>query len=710
MKQALVQKGNIILEEVPPPAITDNEVLIRTKYSVISTGTELAGISMSKESLLTRAMKQPHNLKKAMKMAADKGIFRTYKIIQGMLDFGTPIGYSLSGEVIEVGKNILDLKKGDLVTASGAGNANHAEIVAVPRTLVTKIPQGLDLKQAASVTLGAIALQGVRQANPKLGESVVVIGLGLLGQLTCQLLKNSGCKVVGIDIDEKRCEIAKKLGADMCLNPTESRQIEFFTDGFGADATIITASTESNEPLKQAMEITRKKGTVVVVGAIGLNLDRSPWYEKEIDLKISCSYGPGRYDPTYEEEMLDYPLPFVRWTENRNMDEYVKLLAQNKVNFLGLEPKEFYFSDAAKAYEELKEKKPLAMLLCYGEKNPKIAANARVDDKKVYVTPKKLEKKGKIGLALIGCGSFATTTHLPNIEKLNKIFQLRAIASKKGTTAKQYAKRYGAEYCTTDHTEVFKDPNIDCVIIATRHDLHAKLVIGALNAGKAVLVEKPLALNKEELDEIKEVLSRNHPPILTVGFNRRYSPFAKRIKELTRKRVNPLHVQYRMNAGYLPLTNWTQQPAEGGRIIGEACHIFDLFQFWTGAIPVKMEAASLDPKTKNLLSQDNFSVTIKYADGSVCTLLYTSQGPKSMSKEYCEVYCDGKAYILDDYRKLTVKGGGGSMKIYGQDKGHFEELETFANAVQKGYFPIPPHELFSTTQLSFEVNDRVIHE
>ncbi|MEK7547504.1 MAG: bi-domain-containing oxidoreductase, partial [Patescibacteria group bacterium] len=685
MKQILVQKGNIIMEELPAPAISDNEILVKTHYSLISTGTELSGISISKESLLTRALKQPHNVKKAVKMAEEKGILATYKLIKGMLDFGTPTGYSLSGEVIEVGKNITDIKIGDFVGCSGAGIANHAEFVAVPRLLASKIPHGLDLRQAASVTLGAIAMQGVRQANPRLGETVAVIGLGLLGQLTCQILAASGCRVIGIDLDEKRMELAKKFGV-VTEKPTD------------VDSTIITASTESNEPLKQAMEITRKKGTVVIVGAVGLNLQRSPWYEKEIDLKISCSYGPGRYDATYEEEMLDYPLPFVRWTENRNMEEYLKLLAEGKVNFLALEPQEFPFESAQKAYADLQEKHPLAVLLKY-------SAGKLHKHEKIIVNAKKHDKKGQIGIALIGAGSFATITHLPNLEKLKNYFSLKAIVSKKGLTAKQLAKRYNADYCASDYGEVLKDPKVDAVLIATRHNLHAEMILKALKAGKHVFVEKPLALNEKELNEIKDFYLAPHPhpssliPLLTVGFNRRFSPCAKRAKELTINRKNPMLINYRMNAGYIPLDHWTQKAQGGGRIIGEACHIFDLFNFWTGSVPAKIQALSINPKTKDISAQDNFTASIAYADGSVCNLIYTALGNKDLSKEYAEIYCDGKVLVLDDYKKLEVKSGSGSLKTFTQDKGHLSELEAFAHGIQKGHFPITLEELFSATEI-----------
>lgn len=692
MQQILVQKGAVILEEVPPPACGGNEILVRTAYSLVSTGTELAGLVSSEQSLVTRALKQPHNVKKAMKMASEKGFVQTYKTIKGMLDFGTPTGYSLAGEVIKTGANITDISIGDLVACSGAGLANHAEIVAVPRLLVTKIPKGLDMRAACSVTLGAIAMQGVRQAAVRLGETVAVIGLGLIGQLTCQLLRAAGCRVVGIDPDSERVKLATTFGIE---------DISSLTGGFGVDATIITASTESNEPLKQATSITRQKGTVVVVGAVGLRLERDPWYKKEIDLKISCSYGPGRYDPTYEEEMLDYPLPYVRWTENRNMEAYLQLLATGAVDFLKLAPREFAFDEAKNAYEYLKQERPLAVLLKYPQQLDTEAT-------KINVTPHKKRAEGKIRVALIGAGAFAQTTLLPALSQLGHLFHLQAVVSKKGTTAKQFAAHYHADYCTTDYEEALKDTNVDAVLIATRHSLHAQITLAALMAGKAVFVEKPLAVNADELAAIKDYYKNAaSPPVLTVGFNRRWSPYAVRIKEAVSKRKNPLLIQYRVNAGALPRDHWTHLTTEGGRIIGEGCHFFDLFQFWISAHQIKISAQALRGENRDMLPQDNFTTTITYSDGSVCTLLYTALGNKKLPKEYAEIYCDGRVYQLDDFKHLTVHGGDGSMKTFKQAKGHHEELEAFAQAVKTGTLPIPLEELFAATEVSFEVDKLV---
>jgi predicted dehydrogenase len=702
MKQVLMQKGEIIIEEVPAPAISENEVLVRTHFSLISTGTELSAVSTSKESILTRALHQPHNVKKAMKMASERGILATFKIINGMLNFGTPTGYSLAGEVVEVGSRITDLKKGDLVACGGANVANHAEFNAVPRLLLTKIPQGLDLRQAASVTLGAIAMQGVRRADPTFGETVAVIGLGLIGQLTCQILSSAGCRVIGIDINKDRLALAKKLGTKHALEASKMAEIKQITDGFGVDSTIITASTESDEPLNQAMEITRKKGTVVVVGSVGLNLKRNPWYEKEIDLRISCSYGPGRYDSSYEDEGLDYPLPYVRWTENRNMEEYVKLLAEGKVNFLALEPKTFALDSAEKAYETLQNERPLAMLFSYD-------APPTHNNEKFVINPTKHAIEDAISIALVGAGAFASTMHLPNINKLKKLIHLHAVVSKKGTTAKQLAKRFGANYCTTSFDEVLKDEKIDAVLIATRHILHSRMALKALKAGKHVFVEKPLALNDEELNEFKkfyEAFSSSPTPnpkplpLLFVGFNRRFSPAAREIKKLIANRKNPLVMTYRVNAGYLSPDHWTQTLAGGGRVIGEACHFLDLFEYFTGSKPTKIQAASINPTSKTIMAQDNFSATIKFADGSVCTLTYTALGNKNFPKEYAEIYCDGRVHVINDYRN----------RFFGQDKGHLAEMEAFAKAVKSGEAPIPLAEIFSVTETSFAINKLVTNE
>lgn len=701
MKQVLVKKGSITIEEVPPPAIAPGEVMVRTHVSLISTGTELSGLAQSKQSLLTRALNQPHNVKKVMKMAREKGFIKTYKIVKGLLDFGTPTGYSLAGTVLEVGSEVKDLYAGDRVACSGAGIANHAEVVSVPRLLTCRVPKNVPFEDASSVTLGAIAMQGVRQAQPQFGETIAVIGLGLLGQLTVQLLKVAGCRVIGVDPDVARLRLARQSGADFACAPELFKEcVTNSTEGYGVDACIITAATESDEPMRASIEATRKRGRVVVVGAVGLHLDRSPWYEKEIDLRISCSYGPGRYDDTYEHEGIDYPLPYVRWTENRNMEEYLRLLAEGKVRFSVLDAQKFPVEEANRAYAFLKEQRPLAALLTYGAGAPEKKTAVAVS------TYARLAHDKRIHIGLIGAGSFATTTHLPNMEKLSRLYKLHAVASRHGTSAKQFALRYDAAYCTTKYEEVLADRDIDAVLIATRHNLHARLALEGLRAGKHVFLEKPLALTREELEQMKNFYttpSATPLPILFVGFNRRFSPFVQKIKECVSERTNPLQILYRVNAGYLPPMHWTQRLEGGGRIIGEGCHFLDVFRFLVGAPFASVNSLNITPRTQNVLGQDNVSATLKHSDGSVATLLYTALGHRDLPKEYMEVYCDGKVYILDDYKSLSVKGGKGDMRGMTPDKGHSRELQAFAEGIRSGAAPISLEELFDVTEASFRI-------
>ncbi len=707
MKQVIVKRGEVVVEEVPSPMVDDGSVLVCVQYSLISSGTEIAGVVSSGESILQKARTQPENVKKVLNMAKTHGIPATINVVKGKLaEVDThPTGYSCAGVVTDVGKRIQDIRIGDKVACAGAGKANHAEFVCVPRNLVVKVPDKLDLKEAASVTLGSIAMQGVRRAAPRLGEIVAVIGLGLIGQITAQILKVAGCHVIGIDIAKSRVELAKQLGLDYGVMSGEEDPVTSvlrFTSGYGVDTTIITAATQSNLPVQQAMEMTRKKGRVVVVGAVGLGLKRSPFYEKEIDFLISCSYGPGRYDEKYEEKGIDYPYGYVRWTENRNMQEYLRMLAEGKVNFKALISKEYEIDDAPKAYRELKEseEKPLGVLLGYRQTEKSI-------ERRITLSPKPIKREGIINVAVIGAGGFAKGMHLPNLKKLSNLYNTYAIVEKDGNKAKKVAKRFEAGYCTTDYQEVLKDEKVDMVIITTRHNLHAKIAIEAAHAGKAVFVEKPMALNKEELEELVKVLKETQVPFV-VGFNRRFSPFAVRAKEIVAERQNPMIVNYRMNAGYIPLSHWVHTEEGGGRNIGEACHIYDLFNFLTDSEVVSIEAKSISPKSEQYASNDNFNATLKYKDGSLCNLTYTALGSTDYPKEEMEIYVDGKILKMTDYKKMDIIGPKyKGLQTKKQDKGHLEELKEFYEAVIKGKKSIPLWQLVQATEISFEVEEKL---
>lgn len=705
MKQVLMKKGKAVVDDIPAPPAGESEILVRVSYSCISIGTEMAGIREGGKSLIRRLIEQPRNVKAGLTMLKEQGFSRTLAAARGVLDSGYPTGYSAAGTVIATGLGISGIAAGDRVACAGAGIANHAEFIAVPRNLLVKVPDFLTLDVASTVTLGCIALQGVRRADPKLGETVVVFGLGILGQLTVQMLKANGCRVVGIDVDQRRIDQAQDLGLDLGLNASAGNATDDgirFSQGHGADVVIVTAASPSSEIMGQAMDLCRKKGRVVIVGDVGLDLKREKFYKKELDLFISTSYGPGRYDPFYESEGKDYPYAYVRWTENRNMEAYLDLLARGKVVVSPLIERTYPIAEAAMAYDELSTaaNKPLMVLLEYSKES--------VPERKVVLAPPKL-KKGRIAIALVGAGGFAKGMHLPNIRKMADLYTLHAVASKTGTNAKAIALQYEASYATTDYQEVLRDKDADLVMIATRHNLHAPMAIAAARAGKAVFVEKPMALRQEELDELVRVLEETKVPFL-VGFNRRFSPHARRIKELTDKRLNPLIINYRMNAGFIPKDHWIQAGEGGGRNIGEACHIYDLFNYFTESKVESVTASSIVPKTEQYLRNDNFIATIKYKDGSVCSLIYTSFGTKDVSKEQMDVYVDGKIIQLDDYKKTTMHG----MKVKGLEtaiveKGQLEELREFGESIKNGDgYPIPLWQMVQATEISFEVEEQIM--
>lgn len=702
MKQVLIHRGRVSVGDVPAPLVEPGCVLVEVAYSLISTGTELTSMESSGQPLIKKALEQPERIKKLWDHLRKQGIRKTIAEVRGRLGQSTPTGYSCSGIVIQVGEEVTEFQPGERVACAGSGFANHAEIVLVPRNLVVKVPEGCDFKEAASVTLGSIAMQGVRRADPRLGESVAVIGLGLLGQITVQLLKAAGCRVIGLDLDGRRVALAQQLGADRAFNPAEldvGNEIRHQTGDHGVDATIITAASQSDSIVQQAIEITRKKGRVVVVGAVGLGLKRSPFYEKEIDFLISCSYGPGRYDPHYEEKGLDYPYPYVRWTENRNMQEYLHLIADGKMKLGLILEREYGLAEAQQAYEDLQTaaEKPLGALISY----PSGVARPQSEklDTRVMFNPKPVS--GKINVAVIGAGGFAKGMHLPNLQKLSDLYHLRAVVDIVGSNAKATAEQFKADYATTNYEDVLTDDSVDLVMITTRHNTHAPIAMAAARAGKAVFVEKPMALNQAELDALVDVLKETLVPFM-VGFNRRFSPAARRAKEIIGKRQNPLMILYRMNAGYLPPDHWTQTEEGGGRIIGEACHIFDLFQYFIGAPVVEVNATAIAPQTEHVLGSDNVSVTLRCEDGSVATLLYTALGSLDFSKEYMELYADGKVLVLDDYRALRVHGAGvKGWTASVQDKGHLEELRVFAVSLRERVEPpIPLDVLLETTKVS----------
>lgn len=711
MKQVLIRQGMAVVEEVPAPLVEPNTVLVQVDRSCISIGTEMSGIKSSNAPLWKRAIRQPQKIKKVIDMAVTQGVGRTASVIKGKLSGGQPTGYSAAGTVLAVGEGIDDLEVGERVACAGAQCAHHAEIILVPRNLTVPIPEGLDFAVASSVTLGAIALQGVRRAVPTLGEVFVVLGLGVLGQLTAQLLKANGCRAIGTDLQRDRIALALTLGMDIGIHPSDGDNIEQvarLTDGIGADGVIITAATPSDEVVSTAFRMCRKKGRVVLVGDVGLNLNRADFYQKELDFFISSSYGPGRYDNNYEERGLDYPVGYVRWTENRNMAEYLRLVAAGKVQVTPLIKATYPIAEAPEAYESLKDgdTKPLMVVLCYPQE--------KQQPKRAIANPMAHPAgTNSIRVAVVGAGNFAKGMHLPNLQALSKVYHIQAVMSRTGHNAAATAKQFGANYATTDYQQILQDPEIDAVLIATRHNLHATMSKDALKAGKHVLVEKPLALRASELAEIESFYSGFEPgersPILLTGFNRRFSPYARRIYELIQNRSNPMILNYRMNAGYIPLDSWVHTEEGGGRNTGEACHIYDLFTYLTGSKVVTVDARAIIPKTGHYSRSDNFVATMTFSDGSVATLTYTALGSKDYPKEQLEVFVDGKVLVLEDYKRLTVCGAkvkGVETKMV--DKGHLEELAMFARVIgQGGEWAIPLWQQVQATEISFEVERQI---
>lgn len=710
MIQAIIKKGKVLGEKTPAPNVSVGSVLIKVVNSCISAGTEMSGVTNSGKSLIKRALEQPAQVAKVINMAKSVGISKTIAKVKGTLDAGSATGYSISGVVIAVGDEVSSLKIGDRVTAAGAGIANHAEYVDVPQNLVMKMPQNLDFKEASSITLGGIAMQGVRRADMKFGEFCVVTGAGILGLLAMQMLKLSGVRVAVLDLDESRLDIAKELGAEIVVNPTKEdpvKTIESWSGGYGADCILFTAATNSSTPLSQSFQMTKKKGKVVLVGVVGMEINRADIYAKELDFLISTSYGPGRYDKMYEEKGIDYPYAYVRWTENRNMTEYLRLLDTKQIQLDKIINGVYAIEDVTKAFESLQEEtKPLMVLLDYGKVELEEIENYLSEDKKVIINNSKIVKKDIVNVALIGSGGFATGMHLPNIEKLSSKYKLHAVMSRTGHSAKSVAKQYGAKYATTNYEDILNDKEVDLVMIATRHDSHAELTLQALQAGKHVFVEKPLATNQEELNLIKDFYESDikNKPVLFTGFNRRFSKYTNEILKHTLKRNNPLFIQYRMNAGFIPIDHWVHE--NGGRIVGEGCHIIDLMTALVDEKVVSISCESITPSNDKFLSDDNKSIVLKYEDGSVANIQYFAMGSKEFAKEYMEVHFDNKTIIMDDYKAL--KGYGikvNEITTSLSEKGQFEELEVLYETLsgKADKWPIELWDMIQTTEITFSV-------
>ena len=700
-----MRRGRVVVEELPAPRCGAGEVLVRAAYSLISSGTETTTLEDSAPP--TGASVWSRRLQKVgevARMVLDRGLADTKSAVTARLEGASLVsGYSLSGTVIEVGNRVRDLVPGQHVACAGAASAHHAEIVAVPRNLVVPVPANLASEQAACVTLGAIALQGVRQADVRLGEVVCVLGLGLIGQLTVALLRASGCRVVGIDIDPRRVTRAKNLGLELGFDAATGElesSLEALTGGHGADVAILTASTESSDLTQRAVQLIRRKGRVVVVGSVGMEIDRTPFYMKEAELRISCSYGPGRYDPAYEEAGQDYPYGYVRWTENRNMAEFLRLASEGTVPLNDLIDRTFDIEEAGQAYATLRSNsddgQPLGVLLRY----PAAGDEPTAPTTRVEVVPRTRSAEG-LGVACVGPGVFARAVHLPNLADLGNSATLRAVVGRSANQARETARRFAAEYAATDIDEILRDEQIDVLLICTRHDLHAAQAAHALRAGKAVFLEKPAALDFEGLDQLEAAIRESGCPF-TLGFNRRFAPDILTLRELLAERRGPLAAHYRVNAGALPADHWTLGEEGGGRLIGEACHMIDLLGHLVGQPRTEYSLSTLAPGAAGGLPLgDNFSLTCRYADGSLTTLTYTSLGHPGAGKERLECYWDGRSAVLDDFRRLELHGAPGSTEPReAPDKGHATLLRRFVeHARGEGPAPIPLDEILDVSRL-----------
>lgn len=707
MKQVVINQGNASVINVSKPIVQDNCILVRVINSCISVGTELSGLKSSGIPLWRKALESPIKVKMAVEMATTKGVEQTLEFVKGKVSEAIPTGYSNAGIVEAIGKNIKDVKVGERVACAGAQYAYHAEFIIVPQNLFVKIPDAVSYVEASTATIGAIAMQAVRRANPTIGETFIVIGLGIIGQLTTQILKANGCKVFGTDISNERLEQALALGLDIGIKSDSEclKKIYQKTRRIGADGVIVTAASSSHEIISNAFQMCRKKGRVVLVGDVGLNIKREDIYQKELDFYISTSYGPGRYDYNYEQKGQDYPISYVRWTENRNMEAYLQLIGDNKIDIKSMITQIYALDDAEKAYNDLKvsDEKRCIVLFKYseGEKDNTHTITIKNNKKKI---------KGHINVAVIGAGNFAKNMHLPNLKDLDKYFHLRAIMTRDSVNGLNTAKRFQADYVTSDYQEILNDQTIDLVIITTPHNLHKEMTLDALQHGKNVFVEKPLCLNKEELEEIKEYYrdESNEKPILMTGFNRRFAKHIHVIKRELEKCTEPIMINYKMNAGYIPMDNWVHTNIGGGRNIGEACHIYDLFTFLANSKVISVQAKGIGGSSY-YSSKDNFETLIKFQNGSIANLIYTAMGNKDAPKEVMEIYFDGKIILLNDYKE--IKGYGlkiNGMKMKGSSKGQKEELIELSKCLLgKRNWPISLEEQIQAMLIAFEVEEQI---
>jgi len=708
-----IKSGAITVGDIPQPVARPGTVLVRNVCSLVSAGTEKSVLDFSKANYLQKARQRPDLFRKVLNRAKNEGLWQTYQIVSNLINQPIQLGYSSAGIAMEVGAEVNDIQVGQSVACAGLFVATHSEVISVPRNLLVPIPEGASFEEASFVTLGAIALQGVRLADLGLAENVVVFGLGLVGMVTAQLALAAGCRVVGVDIDAGKVELARRFGCfGVVVSPDFEKTIVELTGGFGADKVLLCAATKSNAPVESVPLFTRQKGVVVVVGDVSMNIPRRAYYDKEIDLRISRSYGPGRYDLSYEEGGIDYPYAYVRWTENRNMEAVLDLVSRKRLDVGALITHRFSLADAGRAYDLIDGKvdeRYLGIVIRYCEDDPKQAIERAVH------YPRPAVRSGEIGIGVIGAGNFAKAFLLPAFARQPGV-RFRAICTASGVSAAAVAAKYRAALATPDPLEVLKDPSVGLVVIATRHDSHARYVLDALRANKAVYVEKPLALTLDELDAIRSAyesaVRAGQSPYLMVGFNRRFSPLARALRQVYAARSGPISMIYRVNAGVVPATEWVHDARiGGGRVVGECCHFVDFMAYLCGSLPVSVSASPMLSGGKP--SADNVVITMQMADGSLGTIHYLANGHSSMPKERIEVLGAGVGAELVNFRTLRVYGAPvhGRTRYLNQVKGFVEEAhDVIASLEECRAAPISFEELYSVSRATILAQHALVAE
>ncbi len=720
MKQLLqdARTGKLEVAEVPAPQLLPGCVLVRVAASLVSAGTERASAEFASKSLLAKAKARPDLVRDVLAKIWRDGLASTMETVRSRLDQPQSLGYSSAGVVVAVGDGVADLNVGDRVACAGAGYAVHAEFACVPRMLVAKIPEGnrveagssanVSYEEAAFGTIGAICLHSIRTAEVALGDTVAVIGLGLLGQITVQLLRAAGCRVLGMDLLRERADLALRSGAEAVS--TEAREFRDLcfqrTAGVGVDSILITAETPSSEPVNLGAELARDRAIVVAVGSVGLELQRRLYYEKELDFRISRSYGPGRYDAAYEQKGRDYPVGHVRWTETRNLQAFLQFIAEGKLNLSSLITHRFPMEHATRAYDLITGNtgEPFlgALIVYEGAKS----GTAPDLSQRIPVSAT-VPSAGSIGLGVFGAGSFARNTLLPALQAISGVSFI-GVCNATGPRSRNAAERFDFSYCSNSEQELLQDPRIRAVLIATRHNLHATQSLRALRAGKAVFCEKPLCLNEDELASLVRAKAAENPPLLMVGFNRRFAPMAAQMKQFFSEVHEPLAIHYRVNAGYIPSDHWVNDPEQGGgRILGEVCHFVDFLCFLAGASPIEVQAQTVG--NPGQYSMDNVFASLKFANGTLGTISYLANGDKSASKERVEVFGGGSVAILEDFRRLELVRNGRKQVTrarWSQDKGHKAEMQAFVDALLgKTPPPIPFEQVVGSTLATFRLQN-----